>query len=218
MQTSYKISEIFHSIQGEGKRAGMPCVFLRFQGCNLRCKWCDTEYAQDTKAGKVFTFNQIVKKVESFDCKFIEFTGGEPLLQENIIELIKYFSQKDYTVAIETNGSIDISKLPENVIKIIDVKCPSSGMVKHFNMENLLHINNNDEIKFVIANEDDYEWAKDFYFRKIRDKIKAEIIFSPAYSLLEPKSLAEWILRDGLEVRMQLQLHKYIWHPDERGV
>ena len=218
MQTSYKISEIFHSIQGEGKRAGMPCIFLRFQGCNLRCKWCDTEYAQDIKAGKTFTFNQIVKKVESFDCKFIEFTGGEPLLQENFIELIRYFSQKDYTVAIETNGSIDISKLPENVIRIIDVKCPSSGMVEHFNIENLLYINSNDEIKFVIANEEDYEWAKDFYLREIRYKIKAEIIFSPAFSLLEPKSLAEWILRDGLEVRMQLQLHKYIWHPEERGV
>lgn len=214
----YNVSEIFYSIQGEGTRAGLPCIFVRMQGCNLKCKWCDTEYAQDRHGGEMLSFDDIVDKVLSYDCRFIEFTGGEPLLQNNITDLTDHFDKRKYSVAVETNGSIDLSLLNENIIKIVDIKCPSSGMDEHFLPENLKHISANDEIKFVIANRNDYEWAKSFFLENIGENSKAAVLFSPAYSLIEPQELAKWILNDKLNVRLQLQMHKYIWHPAQRGV
>lgn len=216
-KTKYQISEIFYSIQGEGSRAGLPCVFIRMQECNLKCKWCDTVYAQDMNSGKTLTFDEIIRKVESYNCDFIEFTGGEPLLQDSVNDLINYFIEKKHTVAIETNGSIDISNIPDSAIKIMDIKAPSSGMEKHFLKTNLKYINSKDEVKFVLSDREDYEWAKNKYSELIQ-VCKPEILFSPAYSIIEPEQLAKWILEDKLKVRLQLQLHKYIWDLNMRGV
>jgi 7-carboxy-7-deazaguanine synthase len=218
MNKTYQINEIFYSIQGEGTRAGIPCVFVRFQGCNLRCSWCDTLYAQEIGGGIEMTHDEIIEKVEQYDCKFIEFTGGEPLLQKDLNDLLEYFIQNKYTVAIETNGSIDISALPPDVIRIMDIKCPSSVMHDKFLMGNLDHLTECDEIKFVIADRDDYQWAKDIFQKQIQGKVRSEILFSPAFSLLPAQKLAEWILKDHLSVRFQLQLHKYIWDPERKGV
>ncbi len=218
MPERYPIAEIFYSIQGEGSRAGFPCIFIRFQGCNLRCKWCDTIYAQDINKKCEESFEDIIEKVDQYNCSFIELTGGEPLMHDNINKLIANFLGKGNTVAVETNGSYDISKLHKNVITIMDIKCPSSGMEKKFMSGNLNHLNSNDEIKFVIADQNDYQWAKQFYRKKIQDQINCEILFSPAFSLMQPYILAEWILKDRLNVRFQLQLHKYIWGPDRKGV
>jgi len=218
MNKTYQINEIFYSIQGEGTRAGLPCVFVRFQGCNLRCSWCDTVYAQEIGTGIEMTTEQIIKEVESYNCQFIEFTGGEPMLQRELNELINYFLQKNYTVATETNGSVDISSLPKDVIKIMDIKCPSSGMHKKFLESNLYHLRERDEIKFVIADRYDYDWTKEIIFDKIIDRVKSEIILSPAFSLIKADTLVEWILKDNLPVRFQLQLHKYVWDPERKGV
>jgi 7-carboxy-7-deazaguanine synthase len=218
MDNKYQINEIFYSIQGEGTRAGLPCTFVRFQGCNLRCTWCDTVYAQEIGSEIKMTYQEIIKKVEKYKCKFIEFTGGEPLLQKEINYLMDHFLQKEYTVAIETNGSVDISSLPKEVIKIIDIKCPSSGMHKKFLKSNLDHLTELDEIKFVIADRIDYDWAKEMIRDKINAWVKSEILLSPAYSLIKPDRLVEWILSDNLPVRFQLQMHKYIWGHDMRGV
>jgi 7-carboxy-7-deazaguanine synthase len=218
MNNTYQINEIFYSIQGEGTRAGLPCIFVRFQGCNLRCSWCDTVYAQEIGSEIKMTYQEIIKKVEKYKCKFIEFTGGEPLLQKDINHLIDHFLQKKYSVAIETNGSVDISSLTKEIIKIMDIKCPSSGMHNKFLFSNLNCLTDRDEIKFVIADRNDYDWAKEIITNKIIDRVNSEILLSPAYSLIEPQKLVEWILSDILPVRFQLQLHKYIWNPDIRGV
>lgn len=213
------ISEIFYSIQGEGTRAGLPCVFVRLQGCNLRCEWCDTPYALEIKQiEQIMTFREILKHINSFNCNFIEFTGGEPLVQSNSIDLMNYLNENGYTVAIETSGSKLIDKLHSEIIKILDIKCPASNMSKFNKIENLKYLNKKDEIKFVISDRGDFDWAMDYISRNNTFAITENILFSPVFGKLEPIVLSQWILATHLPIRLQLQIHKFIWEPDKRGV
>ncbi len=218
MQT-FNINEIFYSLQGEGSRIGKPCVFVRFQGCNLRCRWCDTLDALDinTKC-KEYSFDDLINKIKSYNCNFIEFTGGEPLIHKGINVLFKALLADNYTVAAETNGSIDISEFEQDLIKIIDIKCPSSEMEKYNNYKNFNYLNSKDEIKFVIASKEDYLFAKNIINSYQLKKITEEIIISPVLGEIEPLSIAEAVLSDNLPVRFQLQLHKIIWGMDSKGV
>jgi len=213
------ISEIFYSIQGEGTRAGLPCVFVRLQGCNLRCVWCDTPYALEIKQiEQIMTFQEILERINSFNCNFIEFTGGEPLVQSNSIDLMNYLIENGYTVAIETSGSKLIDKLHPDIIKILDIKCPASNMSKFNKIENLKYLNKKDEIKFVISDRGDFDWALDYISRNNTFAITENILFSPVFGKLEPIELSQWILATHLPIRLQLQIHKFIWEPDKRGV
>ena len=215
----FSISEIFHSLQGEGVRAGERCVFIRLQGCSLRCSWCDTAYALDHKKGGFDMIGEeILSKIEEFDCNFIEFTGGEPLEQANIYPLMTFLCDKGYTVAIETGGHINTQFVDTRVIKIIDMKCPDSKMSSLNNYENLLLINAQDEVKFVLASRTDYLWAKQIVEQyQLINSCKA-VLFSCVFNQLAFADLAEWILEDRLDVKMQLQMHKFIWDPMARGV
>ena len=215
----FSISEIFHSLQGEGVRAGERCVFIRLQGCSLRCSWCDTAYALNHKKGGFdMKGEEILSKIEEFDCNFIEFTGGEPLEQVNIYPLMTFLCDKGYTVAIETGGHINTQFVDTRVIKIIDMKCPDSKMSSLNNYDNLLLINAQDEVKFVLASRTDYLWAKQIVEQyQLINSCKA-VLFSCVFNQLAFADLAEWILEDRLDVKMQLQMHKFIWDPMARGV
>lgn len=219
MENKYYINEIFYSVQGEGTRAGMPCVFVRMQGCRLRCKWCDTPYALEFKEHNYeLDESELIDKIKKYDCNFIEFTGGEPLEQENLYSLMSELCDEGYDVAVETSGYIMLDRLDKRVIKILDVKCPASGMHKKNKYENFNYIDQKDELKFVIANREDYDWAKEIVNQyELKNKTK-NILFSPVFGKLPNIKIAEWILQDKLEVKMQLQMHKYIWHPNKRGV
>lgn len=231
-----KVNEIFKSIQGESTHAGLPCTFIRLSGCNLRCSYCDTPYVYEE--GKELTAREILSKVEELKCPLVEITGGEPLLQEEIYTLIDQLLKDNYKVLLETNGSLDISRLPSPVVKIMDIKCPDSGMSDRVNWKNLEKLNSKDEVKFVLSGQGDYEWAKSIIREKGLDK-KVTVLMSPASDnlsphpnllptgerdikgnpyKLKPGTLAKWILDDGLNVRLQLQIHKYIWAPEARGV
>jgi 7-carboxy-7-deazaguanine synthase len=215
----FNVSEIFYSIQGEGTRAGMPCVFVRLQGCRLRCEWCDTKYALEFGQQEVeMTGDDIIQKVESYQCKFVEFTGGEPLEQPEIKPLMSYFCDNGYTVAVETSGYIDISDLDKRIIKILDVKCPGSKMDNKNKYENLNFLGKYDEVKFVMTDKTDYEFAKYIAAKYDLTNRTAAVLFAPVFGKIDYKEFAEWILQDKLNVRMQLQLHKYIWEQDKRGV
>jgi 7-carboxy-7-deazaguanine synthase len=219
MENKFKINEIFYSIQGEGSRAGLPCVFVRMQGCRLRCKWCDTPYALDFNTPELeLNHSELLNKIESYNCKFIEFTGGEPLEQNAIYPLMTELCDKGFDVAVETSGYILLEKLDKRVIKILDVKCPASGMHKKNRYENFEFIDDKDELKFVIENREDYEWAKDVINEHHLLSKTNNILFSPVFGKLKNIEIAEWILQDNLQVRMQLQIHKYIWSPNTRGV
>ena len=209
-----KINEIFHSIQGESSKSGTPCVFIRLTYCNLRCSYCDSEYS--FYEGEDMSIADILKEIKKYNCKLVEVTGGEPLLQKKSIDLMKALLIEKYTVMLETSGSIPINNVPKEVIKIIDFKCPSSDMHKKNNWDILKNVQQHDEIKFVISNLDDYKWVKD-KLKKYNFKNNT-ILFSPTHNQLDPKILSEWILKDGLNVRVQLQLHKYIWDADTKGV
>lgn len=215
----FNISEIFFSIQGEGTRAGLPCVFIRMQGCKLRCSWCDTPYALNAnRGGVIMTGNQIIEKVESFGCSFIEFTGGEPLEQPDTTILMEYFIEKGMTVAVETGGYLNTKDVPYGVIKIIDFKAPGSKMDKTNNFDNIKFLNYHDEVKFVISDRIDYDWAVGIINQyNIASRLDT-ILFSPVFGKLTYRELAEWILADKLKVRLQIQMHKHIWSPDTRGV
>jgi 7-carboxy-7-deazaguanine synthase len=206
-------------LQGEGVRAGERCVFIRLQGCSLRCSWCDTAYALDHKKGGFdMKGEEILSKIEEFDCNFIEFTGGEPLEQVNIYPLMTFLCDKGYTVAIETGGHINTQFVDTRVIKIIDMKCPDSKMSSLNNYDNLLLINAQDEVKFVLASRTDYLWAKQIVEQyQLINSCKA-VLFSCVFNQLAFVDLAEWILEDRLDVKMQLQMHKFIWDPMARGV
>ena len=209
-----KINEIFYSIQGESTHSGKPCVFVRLTYCNLRCTYCDSEYS--FYEGKDMSIEDIFKKVDSYGCKLVEITGGEPLLQKESIILMKEFLKNKYTVMLETGGSLPITDVPKEVIKIIDFKCPSSKMDHKNDWKILKDIAEHDEIKFVIGDENDYNWTKEkIKEHKINDRT---ILFSPVHDKLESKILSKWILNDKLNVRFQVQLHKYIWSPETRGV
>lgn len=216
---SFNVSEIFHSIQGEGTRAGLPCTFIRLQGCKLRCVWCDTPYALDKRQiEQELSSDQIIAEVQRIGCAFVEFTGGEPLEQEEVIPLMKTLCDMGYTVAVETGGHIDIAAIDERVCRIVDVKCPDSRMSTLNRLENLEILRPTDEVKFVLASREDYEFARSIVERYDLTNRTAAVLFSCVFDAVPFRSVAEWILQDGLEVRFQLQLHKFIWDPNQRGV
>lgn len=210
-----KVNEIFYSIQGESTYAGLPCVFVRLAGCNLRCRYCDTQYAFEH--GKNFTLLEIQESVSHFDCHLIEITGGEPLLQLQVVNLAQTFIEQGKTVLVETNGTQNIDLLPEAAIRIMDIKCPGSGESDQMDWDNINRLKTNDNVKFVISHREDFDWAV-----HIIDKFnlldKAVALFSPAFDLLNPAILIEWLLKLSLPIRLNLQLHKYIWDPNKRGV
>ncbi|MEN6439534.1 MAG: radical SAM protein [Syntrophobacter sp.] len=215
---SLKINEIFHSIQGESSYAGLPCVFVRLAGCNLRCSYCDTRYAYDT--GADFDIPRIMEQVRSFGCGLVEVTGGEPLIQEEAPVLIRSLLDEGYEVLLETNGSLDISVVDNGCVRIVDIKCPSSGMADRNDMRNLERLSPRDELKFVMGCREDYEFAAQ-RMRSMRPSAEAagiRINFSAVFGELSPRTLAEWILKDRLPVRLNVQLHKIIWDPHARGV
>lgn len=207
------IIEVYYSIQGESSYAGLPSIFVRLAGCNLNCAYCDTVYAKE--AGYKLNPEELGHKLTDYDCKLVVITGGEPLLQAEVHPLCHRLLKDGYRLLLETNGSLDIASLPEGVIKIMDIKCPDSGEHERMRWENLEHLTPADQIKFVICSRRDYEWAKEVMKRY---SIKHNILMGTAHGCLEPKLLAGWILEDNLPVRFQLQLHKYIWPPDTRGV
>jgi 7-carboxy-7-deazaguanine synthase len=209
------INEIFFSIQGESTRAGQPCVFVRLTGCDLRCSWCDTAYA--FTEGTETTIDAILEKVKSYHCTLVEITGGEPLAQDNVLLLMKRLCGDGFEVMIETGGHHDISKIDPRVKRIMDIKCPGSKMNKYNRWENIPLLTVNDEVKFVLADKTDYEWAKAI-LQQYQLPSRCTILFSPVYGSLNNRDLAEWMLRDNVKATYQLQLHKYIWDPTTRGV
>ena len=209
-----KINEIFYSIQGESSFNGMPCVFIRLTYCNLRCSYCDTEYS--FYKGKDMSIDEIIHEIQKYDCKLVEVTGGEPLMQKESIELMQTLINNKYQVMLETGGSLPINKVPKKVIKIVDFKCPTSNMAKKNDWSIIKDLNSNDEIKFVIGNRKDYDWSKEKINEyNLNDK---KILFSPVHDVLDSQKLSKWILKDHLKVRLQIQLHKYIWSPETKGV
>ena len=211
-----KINEIYHSIQGESTSAGRPCVFVRLTYCNLRCTYCDTEYA--FYDGKDMSVQQVIDEVEKYNCKLVEVTGGEPLVQmDECLDLMKKLSDLGFEVLIETGGSLLIKDIDHRVKIIMDLKCPSSNMEKKNLYENLKYLKQTDELKFVIGNREDYEWTLE-KLKKYNLFEKCIILFSVVFGELEPVQLVNWILEDKLDVRFQLQMHKYIWHPETKGV
>jgi 7-carboxy-7-deazaguanine synthase len=214
---SLKVNEIFYSIQGESSYAGLPCIFVRLSGCNLRCSYCDTQYAYD--AGEDMYIADVLDRISGYPCRLVEITGGEPLIQEETPELIRYLLNNGYKVLLETNGSRDISIVDERCIRIMDIKCPSSGEQACNDLENLKRIGEKDELKFVIADRADYEYAKGILDITQTESAGSPLVhFSPCFGRMDLKELAEWILKDGLEVRLHIQLHKIIWGPHEKGV
>ena len=210
------ISEIFKSIQGESTYAGLPCLFVRLTGCNLRCHWCDTAYA--FYGGQKMSVAEVLARLRQLGGKLVELTGGEPLLQQEIYPLTNQLLAAGYHVLVETSGERNIRQLPREVVKVLDVKCPGSGEEGKFCFDNLALLERKDQIKFVILDENDYRYARDFLAQHNLHQHVDEVIFSPVFDQLARRNLAEWILRDNLEVRMGLQLHKFIWEPDARGV
>jgi 7-carboxy-7-deazaguanine synthase len=211
------ITEIFKSIQGESTYAGLPCIFIRLTGCNLRCHWCDTAYA--FSGGTRMTADQVLARVHELGGKLVEFTGGEPLLQESeVVPLVRRLIDEEYRVLIETSGERFVGNLPRQVVKVVDVKCPASGESGKFCFENLAVLDRKDQMKFVIQDENDYQFASRFLADHGLLGRVDEVLFSPVFNQLAPQKLAEWILRDGLQVRLGLQLHKFIWDPEMRGV
>ncbi|OGP14375.1 MAG: 7-carboxy-7-deazaguanine synthase [Deltaproteobacteria bacterium GWA2_54_12] len=209
------VYEIFKSIQGESTYAGLPCVFVRLAGCNLSCSWCDTPYARVPDEAIEMTIAEVIEEVGGYNCPLVEITGGEPLMQEEACLLAVALADRGYRVLVETNGSICLSGLDPRVVKIVDVKCPSSGHAGSFLLENLKHISPEDEVKFVIGGREDYDSAIRFMEEFLRGRTE-KVLFAPVRPQLSPRELSEWILKDALKVRLQLQLHTYIW-PDEKG-
>ncbi|QSR86948.1 radical SAM protein [Candidatus Methylacidiphilum infernorum] len=211
------VNEMFLSIQGESTFAGYPCAFIRLTGCNLRCRWCDTTYA--FSGGKLMPIRAVIDQVKAYDVPLVEITGGEPLLQKNSLYLLTLLCDLGYEVLLETSGSLPIDQVDSRVHRIVDLKCPSSGQSEHNLLSNLNWLGKRDELKFVIADRKDYEWAKNKLAegKHWRDKVKA-ITFSPVFGEMDPQLLSQWILEDKLKVRLGLQIHKYIWGPDIKGV
>jgi 7-carboxy-7-deazaguanine synthase len=210
-----RVTEIFHSIQGESSFAGQPCIFIRLTGCPLRCAWCDTEYA--FYGGNEQSMEDILGKVESYGCRLVEITGGEPLAQSDAFPLITKLCERGYDVLIETSGAIDTAAVDMRAHVILDVKCPGSGMSDRMHWPNLDRLSMKDEAKFVLADRVDYEWARQVLERH-ELATRCTVLMSPVFGSLDPRQLAEWVLADRLPVRLQLQLHKLIWAPDMRGV
>lgn len=229
MSERLRINEIFHSIQGEGARAGVPCVFVRLTGCHLRCTYCDTEYS--FHEGNWMTLAEIVERVRSFGCPTVEITGGEPLLQPGVYALMDALRSLDLSVLLETSGAVSIERVDARVVRIVDLKCPSSGEQDRNLLSNLAFLTPHDELKFVIGDRRDYEWAREMLSGHDLAR-RCTVLFSPVHGLpenrlatyqlfrgnLEPAILAAWMLEDRLPARLSLQLHKYIWSPEAKGV
>jgi len=210
-----RVNEIFHSIQGESTFAGRPCVFVRLTGCPLRCTWCDTEYA--FYAGTEQSVDDILAQVRRYDCPLVEMTGGEPLAQSSTTSLLTSLCDNGFTVLLETSGALDTANVDPRVHVILDVKCPQSGMTERMHWPNVERLRRQDEVKFVVQDRPDYEWAKDVVSRYQLMEC-CPVLFSPVFGSLDPRLLAEWVLADRLPIRVQLQMHKFIWAPDMRGV
>lgn len=213
-----RITEIYCSVQGESTWAGLPCVFIRLARCNLRCRWCDTAFS--FYGGTKRTLADILEETRRFGVPLVELTGGEPLAQAECVPLAELLLEAGYTVLIETSGSLPINTLPDAVIRIMDFKCPDSDMADRNDWSNVDHLQpNRDEVKFVLASRRDYEWSRDVVRRyNLSERCKA-VLFSPVFGEVDPKDIVDWMLEDGLnDVRFQLQMHKFIWPPDERGV
>lgn len=210
-----RVTEIFHSIQGESTYAGLPCVFVRITGCPLRCTWCDTTYAFDE--GAELGLDRIVERVAEYPCRLVELTGGEPLHDPEAFVLATRLLDAGYTVLVETSGAVDIAPLDPRAVIIMDLKCPASGMADRNLWSNLDRLKPSDEVKFVINDRGDYLWVRDVLCRTGVDR-RQTVLLSPVFGKLDPKSLAAWILEDGLRVRLQIQVHKFIWDPSARGV
>lgn len=210
------VNEIYLSIQGESSKAGLPCVFVRLTYCNLRCTYCDTEYA--FYDGKELSIEEIISEVKKYDCKLVEITGGEPLVQmTECLELMSRLCDEGFEVMIETGGSLSIKEIDKRVMIIMDLKCPSSGMEKKNLEDNIDFLKSTDEVKFVIGDREDYEWSKEQIMKYFLTE-KCQVLFSVVFGKLEPATLVNWIIEDKLDVRYQLQTHKYIWHPETKGV
>jgi 7-carboxy-7-deazaguanine synthase len=210
-----KITEIFASVQGETSYSGYPFAFARLSGCNLRCRYCDTAYAYD--GGEEIPVEEVVSRVAAFGLTRACVTGGEPLLQEEAPALVAALLDRGQAVLVETNGTLPLSGLDPRAVKIMDVKCPSSGEERKMLWENFLHLTERDEVKFVVSSEEDYRYAKDIAARFRREK-RWTVLLSPAFGILAPERLAGWMVEDGIDARLQLQLHKLVWGPDRRGV
>ncbi|MFL6545784.1 MAG: 7-carboxy-7-deazaguanine synthase QueE [Candidatus Udaeobacter sp.] len=210
------INEIYHSIQGESTWAGCPCVFARLTFCDLRCNYCDTEYA--FYEGKKQTLQGVIDAVASFRCSLVEITGGEPLLQKNVLPLMSMLCDAGYTVLLETSGAHDISKVDSRVHRIMDLKTPGSGEVEKNLWANIDYLTLRDEVKFVMGSREDYEWSRDKVQRYGLSSRCNAVLFSPIFGRIDPRQIVEWILADNLDVRFQLQMHKFIWSPTQRGV
>ncbi len=211
-----RIHEIFHSIQGESTHAGRPCVFVRLTGCQMRCVWCDTEYA--FHGGEWMTVEGIVARLREIGCPLVEITGGEPLLQPAVHPLMRRLCDEGFEVLLETGGGLDIGGVDPRVRRIVDVKCPGSGEAANNRWENLALLRPGDELKFVLAGEEDYRWAKQVIVERGLAGRGLPLLFAPVWGSLEPRQLAEWILRDRLPVRLNLQQHKVLWGAEARGV
>ena len=220
-KASLRVTEIFHSIQGESTWAGLPCTFVRLTGCPLRCVWCDTAYA--FSGGERMSFDEILAEVRARGCGLVELTGGEPLAQAGALDLVDRLLQEGFTVLVETSGAIDIAPLDPRAHRIMDLKCPGSGEMERNLWSNLKHLTARDEVKFVIRDRADYEWARAVIAeRGLADRIRRgslnALLMSPVWAEVNLEEMAGWILEDGLPVRFQTQLHKHIWGPDAKGV
>jgi len=210
------VNEIFYSIQGESTLAGRPCVFVRLTACDLRCTWCDTEYAFYEGAKR--TIDDVIEEVERYDCRLVEITGGEPLLQEDVYPLMERLLARGRTVLLETGGHRSIERVPRDVVRIVDVKCPGSGEAGRNHWPNIEALSSHDEVKFVIKDRADYEYAVDVVRRYGLATRCAAVLFSPVTGVMEPRTLSEWILADQVPARLQIQLHKLLWPDQHRGV
>jgi 7-carboxy-7-deazaguanine synthase len=210
-----RVNEIFHSIQGESTHAGRPCVFVRLTGCNLRCSWCDTAYA--FHEGQDMDLDEVLERVEQHGCPLVEVTGGEPLLQPDVIPLMERLLARGKTVLLETGGSLPIDSVPEGVLRIVDIKCPASGEAQRNRWENIDRLRPGDELKFVLADREDYLWAAAVVRERDLTR-RCTVLFSPVFGRLDAGQMARWVLDDALPVRVQVQMHKQLWPSALRGV
>ena len=210
------VTEVFHSIQGESTYAGRPCVFVRLTACDLRCSWCDTPYA--FTEGRKRPLDDVLAEVEGYGCDLVEVTGGEPLLQEAVYPLMQRLVDRGHTVLLETGGHRSIERVPPQVVAIVDVKCPGSGEAARMDWHNLERLRPHDEVKFVIKDRGDYEYAREVIRKYDLGARAAAVHLSPVHGVMAPRTISEWVLADRLPARLQLQLHKFIWEPHTRGV